>query len=512
MILAQTLTPGYLLAGRYRIESVIGAGGMSRVYLASDVNLPGKFWAVKESVQQDDYSLSMEEEAGLLISLNHPRLPRITDFIRNEEQSLTYLVMDYIEGIHLDRYVRQLHKKLSLDLLVQFGIQICEGLDYLHSHQPPVIHRDLKPANLLIDGKGEIRFIDFGIARRYKEQQPEDTVKLGTVGFAAPEQYGGRQSDGRSDLYSLGAVMLYIGTEFKFTEWCKAAERVMRENGFAAIVPVVGDLLKLNPEDRIPSARETAKALREISSGSSLSTYSRNNIGQESPMNRRTMVIAVTGTSGGVGVTYTALTLAHVLSRHLRRIAVVETDSKSGAFSSIYRWDNERVPESCSGAAVVVPQWFRLKGVQYVRAPSRSEWLGLLSGEHDVVICDMGSSPSKEWMEEFARADLSVVVTSAAKWRYEEIISFSTNITAGKMKQSWICLIPLGSSEAGQHISRSLSGQSVRLVPAESNPFAPGPATEAMYLELCGHLLSGRRGRGGIISSIMNMRRKKGSV
>lgn len=516
MPLVQTLTPGYLLAGRYRIEGVLGEGGMSKVYLASDINLPGKLWAVKESVQQDDYPLCMEEEAGLLISLNHPRLPRITDFIRNEDRSLTYLVMDYIEGIHLDGYVRQLRKKLSLDMLVKFGIQICEGLDYLHSHQPPVIHRDLKPANLLVDGKGEIRFIDFGIARRYKEQQPEDTVKLGTIGFAAPEQYGGRQTDGRGDLYSLGAVLLYLGTEFKYTELSKAAERVLRVNGFASIVPIVSDLLQLNPEDRIPSARETANALHEIAQGNPFSANRKNAIEQESPMNSRTLVIAVTGTSVGVGVTYTALTLAHVLSRHLRRVAVVETDMKARAFSSIYRWDNERDSrdaEVCQGAAAVVPQLFRLNGVQYVRAPSRSEWLGLLSGNYDVVVCDMGSTPSKEWMEEFARADLSIVVTSAARWRYEDIINFAKNTNSGKMRQSWVCLIPLGAPEIGRQISKQLSGKSVRLIPAESNPFAPGPAAEAMYLELCGQLISGRRrGGSGIISYFMQLRRKKGSV
>ncbi|GJM69315.1 hypothetical protein HMSSN036_15310 [Paenibacillus macerans] len=92
------LAPGDLLAGRYSIERVAGQGGMSRVYLASDLKLPGKVWAVKESQAAAGHSVLVAQEAELLISLNHPRLPRIVDFIQEGGTGYSYIVMDYIEG------------------------------------------------------------------------------------------------------------------------------------------------------------------------------------------------------------------------------------------------------------------------------------------------------------------------------------------------------------------------------------------------------------------------------
>lgn len=162
------LAPGDLLAGRYRIERIIGEGGMSRVYLAEDLKLPGKAWAVKECLTVPGEPVSVAKEVKLLITLNHYRLPRIVDFIDPDRDGYSYIVMDYIQGVPLDQFIRAREGRLPLDLLVRYGLQIAEGLRYLHRHEPPVIHRDVKPANLLVDDKGELRFVDFGIARTFQ--------------------------------------------------------------------------------------------------------------------------------------------------------------------------------------------------------------------------------------------------------------------------------------------------------------------------------------------------------
>ncbi|HEY4391976.1 MAG TPA: serine/threonine-protein kinase, partial [Paenibacillus sp.] len=258
------LAEGDVIAGRYRIERLIGQGGMSHVYLAADLKLPGKLWAIKEMTDRVPREMQLEEEAALLIAMNHHRLPRIVDFWSSETGDHSYLVMDYIEGVHLDQYVRKLGSSFKPETLIGIGMQICEGLHYLHSRKPPIIHRDLKPSNLLIDSKGEIRFVDFGIARKFRPNGIEDTIKLGTIGFAAPEQYGGRQSDGRADLYSLGAVLLYLGTHCKYMECTSEAMTLLAKNGFSRLAPVIEKLLHSHPEERFQTSQDAGAALSKL--------------------------------------------------------------------------------------------------------------------------------------------------------------------------------------------------------------------------------------------------------
>ncbi|GJM69316.1 hypothetical protein HMSSN036_15320 [Paenibacillus macerans] len=233
---------------------------------------------------------------------------------------------------------------MPTETLIRFGLQIAEGLHYLHTHRPPVIHRDVKPSNLLVDGKGQVRFIDFGIARTYSPDKAEDTVQLGTVGFAAPEQYGGRQSDGRADLYSLGAVLLYLGTGCKYSAWTQEAEECLRSRGHGALLPVLERLLQQRPEARYASAEAAGEALRGVlrpqaadKAAASLSAWEGAVSGGQPAAGGRTAVIAVIGASPGAGTTHTAIALAHVLSHSAKRIAIAEMEAKSPAFQRLAR-------------------------------------------------------------------------------------------------------------------------------------------------------------------------------
>lgn len=491
------LAPGDLLAGRYSIERVAGQGGMSRVYLASDLKLPGKVWAVKESQAAAGHSVLVAQEAELLISLNHPRLPRIVDFIQEGGTGYSYIVMDYIEGEHLDRYVKAREGRLPTEMLIRFGLQIAEGLHYLHTHRPPVIHRDVKPSNLLVDGKGQVRFIDFGIARTYSPDKAEDTVQLGTVGFAAPEQYGGRQSDGRADLYSLGAVLLYLGTGCKYSAWTQEAEECLRSRGHGALLPVLERLLQQRPEARYASAEAAGEALRGVlrpqaadKAAASLSAWEESVSGGQPAAGGRTAVIAVIGASPGAGTTHTAIALAHVLSRSSKRIAIAEMEAKSPAFQRLAR---AALGESASSAE----RQFRIGGVQYIRAPSRTEWLELLTGGYEYLVCDLGSGRQKEQLEEFRRADLSLVVGSAAEWRAEELERFAEAAgLAGKWPSTWKFCVPLASASAAKRLAKRLRTRSVYAIPPEPDPFEPGEAVTAALQALCGGLLP-RPKRGG---------------
>ncbi|RCX23529.1 serine/threonine-protein kinase [Fontibacillus phaseoli] len=474
---------GGILAGRYRMEEVLGEGGMSRVYLASDLKLPGKRWAVKESSFMPELGIRLEEEAGLLVSLNHHRLPRIADFFQMEG-GYSYLVMDYVEGIHLDAHFLGKRGALNAVELAKYGLQICEGLHYLHSLHPPIIHRDLKPSNLLIDGKGEIRFVDFGIARKYKQESMDDTVKLGTVGFAAPEQYGGRQTDGRTDLYSLGAVLLHLGTRGKYSVWSSESQAEFLKNRLHSLQPVVSRLLQMKPEKRFHSAAETGEALkaviRSLTANEGGAQHKESVKQLSSRRNPRSIVIAVMGAVPGAGATHTAIVLAHSLARYARRITIVEMDAKSAAFRNIALLADG---DSSQGDEL---RHFRFRSVDYVRTPTRTELLDLISGSCECVICDLGSSRRKDLLEEFARADLSILVCPAAEWRRLELMPFGERPLSAK--RNWVCCVPLASMDAVRRIRMDMSTGKVYPLPVERNPFSPGKETELALAELCGDL------------------------
>ena len=204
---------GTIIDGKYKILNEIGRGGMSVVYLAMDERL-NKQWAIKEirkkgNGKNDEIVVnSLLAEANLMKRLDHPALPRIVDIIVT---GITiYVVMDYVEGQSLDKVLNEYGAQPE-ELVVGWAKQLCDALSYLHSQKPSIIYRDMKPANVMLKPEGNIKIIDFGIAREYKEQKLSDTTVLGTKGYAPPEQYSG-QTDPRSDIFALGMTMHHLLT------------------------------------------------------------------------------------------------------------------------------------------------------------------------------------------------------------------------------------------------------------------------------------------------------------
>ena len=183
---------GTVIEGKYEILKLIGTGGMSYVYLAMDKRL-NKQWAVKEikktanGKNDEIIENSLLTEANLMKKLDHPALPRIVDIIDNGET--IYVIMDYIEGESLDKILCE-YGAQPQELVIDWAKQVCDALQYLHSQNPPIIYRDMKPSNIMLKPEGNIKIIDFGIAREYKEQNLADTKVLGTKGYASPEHYG----------------------------------------------------------------------------------------------------------------------------------------------------------------------------------------------------------------------------------------------------------------------------------------------------------------------------------
>lgn len=205
-----------VLGDRYIVVRTLGQGGMGAVYQALDTRLNNTPVAIKEMSTQavrgnlQGAIAAFKKEASMLISLRHHALPRIMDFFAQGEDRW-YLVMDYIDGETLKEITDRRGLIPEAEVL-DWAVQLSEILDYLHIQEPPIIFRDLKPSNIMLTPSGQIKLIDFGIARHFQQGNKTDTAAYGSSGFAPPEQYGENQTDARADIYAFGATMHYLLT------------------------------------------------------------------------------------------------------------------------------------------------------------------------------------------------------------------------------------------------------------------------------------------------------------
>jgi hypothetical protein len=200
----------------------------------------------------------------MLAKLNHRNLPRVYDFF--EAGGKQYLVMDFVNGETLEQVLKRSPKGLPINDVMKVADQLCDVLDYLHNQKKPVIFRDLKPGNIMINDAGEVKLIDFGIARHFAAGKSSDTIALGTMGYAPAEQYGKGQTDARSDIYALGATLhaLLTGIDPADNPFTFVSPRSVRP-----AVPVEIDLaimraVEQNPASRWQNARVMKQALHGV--------------------------------------------------------------------------------------------------------------------------------------------------------------------------------------------------------------------------------------------------------
>lgn len=252
---------GSLVDGKYKILSEIGHGGMSVVYMAINEKA-NKTWAVKE-VRKDgkmDFNTvrqGLMAEIETLKKLKHPNLPSIVDVIEDEDSFI--IVMDYIEGRSLDKIIEENGAQPEA-YVVEWAKQLCDVFGYLHSRTPAIIYRDMKPANVMLKPDGNIMVIDFGTAKNYEIDLGE-TTGIGTIGYAAPEQYIGSglgRTDARTDIYCLGITMYHLLTNI---DPCK---NLISDKSIRAVNPalshgldaIIQKCTQYQPSDRYQSCAE----------------------------------------------------------------------------------------------------------------------------------------------------------------------------------------------------------------------------------------------------------------
>lgn len=234
---------------KYVFDSLIKQHDGREVYFVTKV-ADGARAVLRVSKKGD--AAAIEAEKAILGKLNHPAIPRL--FGAFEHHGRGYLIRECFEGEDLYAYVCR-HGPMSVDELLSVAHKLCDILIYLHGQRPPVIHRDIKPENIILTAKKEIRLVDFGIARTFRDDTDTDTQVIGTKPYMAPEQFGSEQTDSRADLYAVGMLMLFLGTGAPDKRALKTSYP------YKQLLPVIEKCIRKDRDQRFRSAAELKRRL-----------------------------------------------------------------------------------------------------------------------------------------------------------------------------------------------------------------------------------------------------------
>lgn len=259
------LSKGYILDDRYEVIKVLGSGGMGKVYLCKNIRLDN-LWSIKEVEIDSNNNMDVLTEADILKDLDHPCIPKIVD--RFYEDKKVYMVMEYIEGITLKEYAKK-NSDLDIEKFCQIILKICDIISYLHGLNPPIIYMDLKPSNIIITPNEKVVLIDFGISRVNIASDTIPIVKIGSNGFAAPEQYGLGKTSEQTDIYGIGMVMYFL---VRGKAASTPLEPLMDENYDINmnkdLKSIIQKAVQVEPKDRYISVEELKKDLKELNNKS----------------------------------------------------------------------------------------------------------------------------------------------------------------------------------------------------------------------------------------------------
>jgi serine/threonine protein kinase len=277
------LKPGDVLRDRYKIIEIIGQGGMGCIYKAADVRLEGRYTAIKEIHPDPDIEPDILEqdrrqfqrEASILAQLDHPNLPKVSDFFSDGERD--FLVMDFVPGYDLRQAIDQALRRgefIPERQVLEWARQLTDALRYLHTQEFAVLHRDIKPSNIKITPDGLIKLVDFGLVKLLSSDESRTITVVqgrGTALYTPLEQYGGDMghTDVRSDLYALGATLYHLLTS---TPPAEARQRFLRPRSLRDprdINPAISDrtaravlwAMSMHPDDRPPDVQTFIDAL-----------------------------------------------------------------------------------------------------------------------------------------------------------------------------------------------------------------------------------------------------------
>ncbi len=464
------------LFGKYQLCRVLGRGRSGTVYLAKHKDLE-EYRAIKQVPKTCVAYSQFRKEALILKSIRHPGIPIVYDL--EEDESYSYLIEEYLEGDSLYTLISDMGH-FSRAMTVRYGIQICHLVHILHSARPnPILYLDLQPKNLLLC-HDVVKLIDFDHAVHLRDAE-HLTLRYGTVGCAAPEQYTEDALDERTDIYAIGAVLFYMLTGCypgenpgAFSGW-KASEINIMDSVDRNLMRVIRRCLKTDKNKRYTSAEQLCRALEETEAFiQRKNRRKRRGIFSENPTS--SLTIAVAGSRPGAGATHIAVGLTAYL-RTCGISALYEEKNESGAAGKLADWA-QAMPDK-TGVCMI-------RGIP-VR-PKYGDCVLLREPDYPVRVWDLGNDWQKLLQES---AEAFVLVCGAKPWERDasgEALSALAGVSGLALVFNHFC---------GRLVAKlpgTAGAEGYFRIGEDPDPFEPGKEAKQVYEGLL-RLWGGRKGR-----------------
>lgn len=429
---------GQIYFDRYEVVGLLGDGGTSKVYQVRHIKL-GNYWAIK-AIDKNLLYGDIVDEAYILKELNHHAIPKIVDI--EDTEKYFYIIEEYICGETLKAHKVKVGD-ISKEQIVNWSIELVNVISYLHGQlSGPIIYRDIKPENIMITKEGQLKLVDFGIARVYKENLTKDTMPLGSRGYCAPEQFGGTQSDERTDIYGLGVTIYFMLTGRHLGEPPYSISEVLLEdedvsnilinivkkccepipsNRYQKVDAVMEDLKSLQEKQNQPVKKRRQKLQNKRKLNTNVKEYMHKGFG-----------IGICGAGFGVGSTHISIMMAGALAKHYR-VALVSVDQSR---------DFEEILMTLDGCSHVEGNTFKYQQVTYAwDEPYESFWYKNRNN-YDFILWDFGELTKKSHLGDYLKCDKQFVVCHLMDWKIRNLIEFYETYEQYDEDHLWRYIIP----------------------------------------------------------------------
>jgi hypothetical protein len=424
---------------KYKILGLLGRGGTARVFLAEHIKL-NSYRAIKCISKNHPLYELQRNEAFILKNLKHSCIPIIYDIEEDEEGS--YIVEQYLEGDTLKDYV-SLNGALREDIIIHFGLQLCDLIQYLHSVDRPVLYIDLKPENIIVDGT-TLKLIDFGSAV-YRDRHEAYQEYTGTKGYAAPELYRQASIDERCDVYGIGMLLYYMAVGLTVKDGRSSVDNIdLAGHCGKKLKNIINRCLRYNPSQRYASVAKLSKQL---------SAFVRKD---QFPYGlEKTIKIGIAGAQPRIGVTHFAFRLCSYF-KFLRFKHLYQEMNGSGCVRSI----KNRYEDAVTSQGI-----FEMDGIAMLafRQGIREEPEG-----YQVIIRDFGCL-TKDNLGDFLKAEVKLLILGAKDWELENSENI-LNMVAEYKDISY--LFNFMNGRQFQQAMKSMNHKNSYRIPYEPDPFA----------------------------------------